>query len=79
MSLLRGECLALSEGMERRPDISVPTTYVCPRCHTPDAEVVPIVEGVFCSCRLCGHLWVDERPMLMPEPLVKRRRSDNAH
>ena len=79
MRLLRGECLALNEFMEGRPEISVSTTYVCPRCHTPDAEVVPTVGGAFCCCRSCGHLWVDERPMLMPEPLVKRRRGDNAH
>ena len=75
---LRGECLALTGSMERRPNISVPITYVCPRCNRPDAEVLPIVGGAFCCCRPCGHLWVDERPMLRPEPPLKRRSTDNA-
>ena len=63
--------------METRPKTNVLNTYVCPRCDTPDAEVLPIVEGAFCCCRSCRHLWVDERPMAMREPLVKRRRTDN--
>jgi hypothetical protein len=77
VSRLRGECLALTGCVERRPNISVSTIYVCPRCNTPDAEVLPIVGGAFCCCQSCGHLWVDERPMLMPEPPLKRRRTDN--
>jgi hypothetical protein len=71
--------LHLLESVDRRPNIRVPSTYVCPRCNTPDAEVVPIVGGAFCCCRSCGQFWVDERPIFMPEPPVKRRRSDYAH
>ena len=79
MSPVRGECLALTEPVERRPETSARNTYLCPQCNQPNAEVLPIVRGAFCCCRSCGHLWVDERPLPLPEPPLKRRSSDNPH